>query len=435
MKFRINKLFIFLAVLCLGVPSFAQSGAYTGYSPYSVFGIGDISDMGCAWNRTMGGVGIATRNRKVVNTLNPASVTARDSLSFMTDVSVLQSNTLVTQNGKNKVTNSANINDLVISFPVYKKSAMMFGIAPFSNSGYSFAGQTNPEVLPYTGVISQSSTGQGSMYQMFAAAGVTFWRKLSLGLEYIYYFGDSQKVNYLTFSDGSNKGVISGYDINMHAGAFKFGAQYEQKAGSLDLCVGATYKTRANIRGHVTDYSVSGSVVVDTLRYNVNDMRDGKGVKFASELGLGVSLRQSERWRAEINYLFSDWSDSGFDTTVGLSSVSTRTFTAKPAHSIRAGFEFTPNVNDIRYFYRRCTYRAGVYHNQMYYKFAGHDIAATGITLGVTLPVFRLSNGLTLGVDLGQKGTVSDNMIRERYVNFSISMNAFDLWFQKPRYN
>lgn len=435
MKVKISNILICLALMAASMPSFAQSGAYTGYSAYSVFGIGDISDMGCGWNRTMGGIGIATRNRKLVNILNPAAVTARDSLSFMTDVSVLQTNTILTQNDKHRVNNTANINDLVISFPVYRSSALMFGVAPYSSGGYSFSAQTNTAVLPYTGAISQSSTGQGSMYQAFAAAGVTFWRKLSLGVEYLYYFGDNKKVNYLTFSDSGSKGVISGYDISMRSGTVKLGAQYEQKLGALDMCLGATYKAGARMRGKVKDYSLSGSVVVDTLRYNVADLREGDGVRFASEIGLGVSVRQSERWRVELNYLFSDWSSSGFDTVVGLNNSSTRTFATRPASSFRAGVEYTPNVNDIRYFYRRCTYRAGVYHNQMYYKFAGHGIAATGVTLGVTLPVFRLANGLTLGVDLGQKGTVSDNLIRERYVNFTVSMNAFDLWFQKPRYN
>ena len=57
-----------------------------------------------------------------------------------------------------------------------------------------------------------------------------------------------------------------------------------------------------------------------------------------------------------------------------------------------------------------------------------------GITIGATIPVFRWYNGLTVAVDFGQRGTLSDNLVRERYVGFSFGMNIFDLWFQKPRY-
>jgi hypothetical protein len=40
-----------------------------------------------------------------------------------------------------------------------------------------------------------------------------------------------------------------------------------------------------------------------------------------------------------------------------------------------------------------------------------------------------------LGVDIGQRASKRDNLVRERYVNFTISMNIFDLWFIKPRYD
>jgi hypothetical protein len=58
-----------------------------------------------------------------------------------------------------------------------------------------------------------------------------------------------------------------------------------------------------------------------------------------------------------------------------------------------------------------------------------------GISLGVTLPVFRLSNGLTFGVEFGKKGINIDNTVKENYINFSIGINTYDIWFQKNRYN
>ena len=71
------------AFLAAAWPLSAQNGTYNGFSPYSVYGIGDLHAAGTAFNASMGGVGIATRNKRFVNTMNPASITARDSLSFM----------------------------------------------------------------------------------------------------------------------------------------------------------------------------------------------------------------------------------------------------------------------------------------------------------------------------------------------------------------
>ena len=112
-------------------------------------------------------------------------------------------------------------------------------------------------------------------------------------------------------------------------------------------------------------------------------------------------------------------------------------FSSTVSQSFRAGFEITPNRNDIRYFLKRCTYRAGIYYDQSYYKLDGNNVNSLGITLGFTLPVFREMryNGISLGIDMGQRASARNNMIRERYAMFVIGFNIHDIWFQKPRYN
>ena len=84
-------LLIAFSLLCV-LPLSAQNEAYNSYSPYSMFGIGDISRQGSAYNKSMGGVGIATRDKRALNYLNPAAVTARDKKTFMADFSLAQGN-------------------------------------------------------------------------------------------------------------------------------------------------------------------------------------------------------------------------------------------------------------------------------------------------------------------------------------------------------
>ena len=71
---KIEKLIILAVFLVVSVCVSAQDGTYGAYSPYSVYGIGDISKEGTAYNKSMGGTGIATRNRRFINYLNPAAV-------------------------------------------------------------------------------------------------------------------------------------------------------------------------------------------------------------------------------------------------------------------------------------------------------------------------------------------------------------------------
>ena len=123
------------------------------------------------------------------------------------------------------------------------------------------------------------------------------------------------------------------------------------------------------------------------------------------------------------------------DTAPGFSAVGISKFSATASQSFRLGFEIVPNRNDIRYYMRRCAYRAGVYYDQAYYKLDGNNVNSMGVTLGITLPVFRWYNGLTLGVDMGQKASTRNDMIRERYAKIVVGFNIHDLWFMKPRYN
>ena len=434
---KIERIFLLSVFLIISVCVSAQEGTYGAYSPYSIYGIGDISQEGTAFNKSMGGVGLATRNRRFINYLNPAAVTARDSLSFMADFGLQQSNKVYRQGDLRSAHNTFNIYNFVMSFPIYRSSAFMVGITPFSDVGYDFSSiETDPNIIGQTGNISYDSYGTGSVYQVFAGAGVTFWKRLSIGAEAIYYFGNIDKVTNMDYSNSSYRSVNSGSDLMVRGTTGKFGLQYEQKlGGDVSMIIGATYRLSTSLKGTSLNYRYANQdSVTDTLKYQENDLRKA-GLKFADELGVGISVKGGEKWTAEFNYLRSDWRNSGFDSANGFSVKSdTETFTSTVSQSFRAGFEIVPNRNDIRYYLRKCAYRAGVYYDQSYYKLNGNSVNSMGITLGVTLPVFRLYNGLTLGVDLGQRASTRNNMIRERYATFVIGFNIHDIWFQKVQY-
>ena len=415
----------------------AQDGTYGAYSPYSIYGIGDISKEGTAFNKSMGGVGLATRNRRFINYLNPAAITARDTLSFMADFGLEQSNKVYKQGDIRSAHNTFNIYNFVMSFPIYKSSAFMVGITPYSDIGYDFSSyETDPQIIGQTGNISYDSYGTGSVYQLFAGAGVTFWKRLSVGAEAIYYFGNLDKVTQMNYSSSSYRSLNSGSDLMVRGTTGKFGLQYEQKlGGDVSMIIGATYKMSTSMKGNSLNYRyATQDGILDTLKHDNVELKKS-ALKFADEIGVGISVKGGEKWTAEINYLRSDWRNSGFDSVDGFSvSSDTETFTSTVSQSFRAGFEIVPNRNDIRYYLRKCAYRAGVYYDQSYYKLNDNNVNSMGLTLGVTLPVFRLYNGLTLGVDLGQRSSTRNNMIRERYATFMIGFNIHDIWFQKVQY-
>jgi hypothetical protein len=434
---KIEKIFLLSVFLIIGTVVSAQDGTYGAYSPYSIYGIGDISKEGTAYNKSMGGVGIATRNNRYINYLNPAAVTARDSLSFMADFGLQQSNNIYKQGDIRSAHNTFNIYDFVMTFPIWRSSAFMVGITPYSDVGYDFSSiEKDPEIIGNTGNISYNSYGTGGIYQIFVGAGVTFWKRLSIGAEWIYYFGNIDKVTNMDYSDSSYRSVNSGTDLDISGTTGKFGLQYEQKlGGDVSMIVGATYKLDTKMKGYSTNYRYANqSSVTDTLSYNVDTLAMS-GVRFADELGVGISVKGGDKWSAELNYLRSNWSNSGFDSQKGFSSVGASSFSSTVSQSFRAGFEITPNRNDIRYYLKRCSYRAGIYYDQAYYKLDGNNVNSMGVTLGFTLPIpGRYYNGISFGVDLGQRASTRNNMIRERYAMFVIGFNIHDKWFRKNQY-
>jgi len=427
---------VLLSALLAACAAVSAHGQATGtYTPYSIYGVGDLSQPGSAYSKTMGGTGVAVRNNRFLNLINPAAVTARDSLSFMADFSLYSDNKMFQQAGVKSASNTVNINDLAMSFPIWRKSAMMVGIMPYSDTGFGYSfNYTDPQLIGQTGNITYSATGTGSLYKAFAAAGVTLFKRLSLGVQWNYYFGKIDKVYATTFNDASYNGILNGTSGNITGNGFKFGVQYEQPLGTKhSLTVGATYSLPVNLTGTMESYRYSsGSAVSDTLSYRVDYLGQDSKVQLPSELAVGIAFQERGRWVATFDYSRSDWRGSGLDGARGFTASSL--FSATMAQTFRAGFEIVPNRNDIRYYFNHVAYRVGAYHKKEYYLLDGKQVASTGITLGVTLPIVNNYNGFTIGVDLGQRGSLTGEQIRERYVNISVGFNLYDIWFRKPQY-
>jgi len=130
-----------------------------------------------------------------------------------------------------------------------------------------------------------------------------------------------------------------------------------------------------------------------------------------------------------MDWTMQDWSKSAFDKTPGIN------MTTCSQQSFKVGGEIIPNKYDIRYYLKRVTYRAGLYYNQGYIALDGLPIDSKGITFGASFPIYRFNTSMSMSVDMGQMGTLSNNLIRERYMKFTFGLNLIDIWFQKSLYN
>lgn len=400
------------------------------FTPYSIFGVGDLAKQGNAMNLGMGGIGIGVRNRLFINYLNPASITQRDTMSFMLDFGLEQKNIYNNDGNTKSAYNVFNMHNLVITSPIYKKSALILGITPFSDIGYKFEEtETDPAIVAQMGDVKYRKYGTGGLSRAFVGASMMVAKNLSIGAEAAYYFGTIDRYSTIVFNSGSSyKNINTGMDYVIGGYSAKFGMQYSKSFKEYMLTLGATYSLKSKLTGDLSRYAISESVsgVKDTIY--MNTLSDPK-MSIPSELSIGFSLRKGEKWMFGADYSRQDWSNISFVSTPGVD------FKTSAANSIKAGFEYTPNRYDIRYYFRRCTYRGGVYYDESYFTLGGNKVNAVGITLGMNLPVYQLNNAIGVAVDFGQRGGLKNSLVRERYVKFVINIHLHDMWFKKFRYD
>ena len=408
--------------------------ANTGYSPYSLFGFGDIARPGTTYNLSMGGIGIADRNVRYINLLNPAAVTAREQKSFMMDFGLENRNTIYRGGDTRSASNTFNMHHIVATMPIESHSAFKLGVMPVSSVAYDFRSmEGSDEILSEVGDIQYDRTVKGGVYQAFLGAGVTLFKRLNVGAEAQYYFGSIDRSSNATFKNNTSyRTIVSGWDYNISCFGGKAGLQYTQPlSNALSAVVGVTYDFSTKLRGHETRYAMGEtSSKKDTIVYNKGSLAN---YRIPAELGAGISFRYADQWMVGFDYTRQDWRGVSFGGYPGVD------FTTGVAQNFRAGFELTPNRYDVRsgfgHFLRRLTYRGGAYREVSYLMLSGSPVASTGVTLGIGIPVFRYYNSINVGVEFGQRGTLDNNLIRERYFLFTISFNLHDIWFIKPLYN
>lgn len=422
----------------------AQSGvAYDAFSPYSMYGVGNLETLGGQNSAAMGGIAIGDRNSAYINWVNPAAVTARESKSFMLDFGVTQKNILYTADAAtsiedtdsgmlHSVNNMFNIHHIVATVPLSDRIAIKAGVMPYAATGYEFVSREYADqVLLEMGDVKYQKSGKGGIYQLVLGGGWNILDNLSIGADGIYYLGNTVHSSVTNFATNTHYRALSRSWTSVSRGiGLKTGVQYTANfKNDLRLTLGATYMIGGKMGGDYSDVVLAATTSsTDTISNNLQAI----DYKIPAEIGAGFTLRKTDKWMFGFDYTYQDWSKTVFTNAPGV-DVATRC-----AQSFRLGGEVTPSKYDVRYYMRRVTYRAGAYYNSGYIAVSGVPINSMGITFGASFPIqlardTRLTS-IALSVDIGQTGTLASNLVRENYVKLNVGLNLFDTWFQKSLY-
>lgn len=418
-----------IAVLLLVSFISANSQSFVTYSPYSKFGIGEMRVRGYANTKAMGGLSQGIRNEQWINYLNPASYTAQDTMSFVFDFGV-EGDGLGSKSGQQSNYNTtANIHHLAIQFPVTRWLGASAGIQPFSKVGYRIRHvETNPEILSQLGAIKYYHIGNGGITQFYLGTAIEPLKNLSFGINMSYLFGGLEHNSEVVFPENSN--CINIRKINSVVArdiAFSFGVQHASFFGAekqFKLVVGATLDNETAIgarRIELIQYSSGNSN--DTIFYK--EYPKGS-LTFPRNLTAGFTFSYMSNFMLGFEYGYQDWTNARF-----LNAADSLT----KSQSFSGGIQITPNPNDLKYYYKRISYRAGYHYTNTNIKLKGNQIKDYGISFGLGLPFRRTNTSFNCSVEVGRKGTLKDNLVRETYGILNIGFTFYDFWFIKRKFN
>lgn len=424
-KNRIEYRHFLSLLLLLFTLSLAAQTSIT--SPYSRYGIGDLTANANDWNFSMGGTGIALRSPYHVNIVNPASYTAFDSTSFVFEGGVIFSNVTLKTTTQTASRTYASVGYLNIGFPVTRWWKTTLGLLPYSNVGYNI----NSDVtLPKVGLVSRIYSGSGGINRFLWGNGFRLGRHLSIGINASYLFGTMSRESASTFPDSTyfinfretNNITVSGL-------YFDYGVQYTAKINKdVRLTAGGIFSTNSQVRATTdllaTTYFASGGseFVKDTIK-------SAPGVHGSITVpmmfGLGISFDRTDKWLVGADFRWQNWEKY---RAFGLSD------SLVNSYSISAGAEFIPDVNTYTNYLKKIRYRLGARYSSTYLMLRGKHLNDYSVTLGFGLPLRGMKTGINLGFELGSRGTTQSDLIKETYFNFVLGFSIYERWFIKRKY-
>lgn len=426
---------IFLAFLSLSVNA-QESTA----SPYSFYGIGSLKFKGTAENMSMGGLSVYTDSIHL-NLRNPAAHTGNNLTNqrFNNESRPVRFAVGGTFTSVNLKTTDASDDASVTTFDYLALNVPMgkfgftFGLMPYTSVGYRLESLQGD-------LLDNRYRGEGGVNKVFAGIGYQLSKDLSIGVDVSYNFGnitnssvkfvyndEEELLNYQ--SRETNRSDLSGVNYN-------FGLSYKSMISEkLQLFSSLTFAPESDITS--TNNRVFETIVINAetgQEFPVNEILAELGalnktdLKLPSRTSVGLGIGQKFKWFLGAEY-----------TTLKTGNFSNPIFDLENAEfedssSFAIGGFYIPNYLSFNKYFSRVVYRAGARYENSGLKINGESINEFGISFGVGLPTGNLFSNTNIGIEVGKRGTTSQNLVQENFVNFQISLSLNDRWFQKRKY-
>jgi len=416
---------VFVAFLLTSLQGYSQG---TVTSPYSFIGLGDSYQKGNIRALSMGGVDVALRSPSYINMMNPAGLSGIDSMSFVGSVGVSMNNSTYRTSNLSNSFSSANINHLAIAFPVTRWWSTAILLLPYSSVGYEVY---DNQLIAESGEVQYVYDGNGGMDNISWSNAFSVNKNLAFGINASYYFGKLEHQRGVNFIDSAyifnslvqEEVIINGF-------SFEAGVQYYKPLNDNSILgFGLTVNNQSKL--YATTEYLAFTYLGNTI-YNNNSLdtiRSWSGnkssVKLPYGIGVGLSWTLPNKLTLAGDFHFSNWKDFKYlEADLQLSN----------KISAAIGAEFIPESNTLSAYWKMIHYRLGFRYENLGMKFANTELKEYALSAGFGLPLRRSKTFVNLGFEIGQNGTISNNLIQERFFRVMLGISIKETWFRKSKY-
>ncbi len=411
-----KKLLCGILALSFSTAVLAQSGTN---SPYSQYGLGALSEQSQGFSRGMNGVGLALRRGDIVNTLNPASYSAVDSLTMIFDVGVSGQLTNFKE-GKGRVNaRNAAFEYAVGSFRLLPNVGMTVGILPFTSVGYNYSKTT---FLDHTnGSLTETYAGEGGLRQVFLGAGWRVLKPLSVGVNVGYLWGDIDR-SVTTSSTTYINSLARQYAFSVSSYKLDFGVQWQQKLDrhnvlTLGATVGIGHKLGSDPVCQIVNVSNA-----DTTKFQISN-----GLSLPMTYAVGASWNHRDKLLVEADFSLQQWGKLDFPDISSAGGYVMQSGLLKDLYQVKAGVDYVP-LPMGRNLLTRVHYRFGLGYATPYYNINGiSGPKEFSMSAGFGIPISRsMLNVGAQWVHASAKDMITENTFR---INLGLTFN--EGWFAK----
>jgi hypothetical protein len=211
--------------------------------------------------------------------------------------------------------------------------------------------------------------------------------------------------------------------------------QYRDLKENVQLLFGANFAAQADVNAKIDSLSVNyfhSPAGYDIIKDTVEFVEGHKGtVRLPLSFGVGIGFRKGTRWLVAADFSMQNWSSfQAFNQVQGL----------KNSMRLSVGAQYIPkqSASGMKNYFRRVNYRVGGRYTQTSLELKSSQLTEYSVTLGFGFPVagnyaLRTFSMVNIGLELGERGTTNNGLIKEQFFRTTIGFTINDRWFQKTK--